>query len=115
MSNNKEKKIVLKDTSGSEEILLYPKTLAEIVFFNNSSETVSSKFSNMSGNLSDHIANTSNPHMVDKAQVGLGNVADTSDGDTPTENGLTKFTTGGAYTLQTALNSNISNVASALR
>lgn len=37
---------------------------------------------------------------LSKAAVGLGNVANTGDSATPTENGTTKFTTGGAYTLQ---------------
>jgi len=46
-----------------------------------------------------HINNKNNPHEVTKAQVGLGNVVNTSDSDTPTENGTTKFTTGGAYNL----------------
>ena len=36
--------------------------------------------------------------VLTKSDVGLGNVADTGDGDTPVENGTTKFTTGGAYT-----------------
>lgn len=44
-----------------------------------------------------------------KADVGLGNVVNTADSATPTQNGTTKFTTGGAYamqsTLQTAINS----------
>jgi hypothetical protein len=47
-----------------------------------------------------HIANVSNPHSVTKAQVGLGNVVNTGDSATPVENGTTKFTTGGAYTLK---------------
>ena len=45
-----------------------------------------------------HIADTNNPHGVTKAQVGLSDVVNTGDSDTPTENGTTKFTTGGAYT-----------------
>lgn len=36
--------------------------------------------------------------VLTKSDVGLGNVADTGDSDTPVENGTTKFTTGGAYT-----------------
>lgn len=47
-----------------------------------------------------HIANDSNPHSVTKAQVGLGSVVNTGDSATPVENGTTKFTTGGAYTLK---------------
>jgi hypothetical protein len=47
-----------------------------------------------------HINNTNNPHSVTKAQVQLGDVVNTGDSATPVENGTTKFTTGGAYTLK---------------
>lgn len=47
-----------------------------------------------------HIGNTNNPHSVTKAQLGLGNVVNTGDSATPTENGTDKFTNGGAYTLK---------------
>lgn len=50
------------------------------------------------GNLNTHVADKANPHEVTKAQVGLGNVVNTGDSDTPVANGTTKFTTGGAYT-----------------
>lgn len=45
-----------------------------------------------------HYNNTSNPHGVTKAQVGLDSVVNTGDSAEPTENGTSKFTTGGAYT-----------------
>ena len=45
-----------------------------------------------------HLNNTSNPHSVTKAQVGLGSVVNTGDSATPKSGGTTKFTTGGAYT-----------------
>ena len=45
-----------------------------------------------------HYNNTSNPHSVTKAQVGLGSVVNTGDSATPVSGGTTKFTTGGAYT-----------------
>ena len=48
--------------------------------------------------VNDHINNTSNPHGVTKAQVGLGGVVNTGDSATPVSGGTTKFTTGGAYT-----------------
>lgn len=48
--------------------------------------------------VNDHVNNTSNPHGVTKAQVGLGSVVNTGDSATPVSNGTTKFTTGGAYT-----------------
>lgn len=50
------------------------------------------------GTANSHYNNTSNPHNVTKAQVGLGNVANTGDSATPVSGGTTKFTTGGAYT-----------------
>lgn len=53
--------------------------------------------------LDSHIGNTSNPHSVTKSQVGLGNVVNTGDSATPVQNGTTKFTTGGAYTLQQSI------------
>lgn len=48
--------------------------------------------------IDEHIKDTDNPHEVTKEQVGLGEVINTGDSATPTENGTTKFTTGGAYT-----------------
>lgn len=53
--------------------------------------------------LDSHTGNTSNPHGVTKAQVGLGSVVNTGDSATPVQNGTTKFTTGGAYTLQQSI------------
>jgi len=50
------------------------------------------------GTASAHYSNTSNPHSVTKAQVGLGSVVNTGDSATPVSGGTTKFTTGGAYT-----------------
>lgn len=44
---------------------------------------------------------------VSKADVGLGSVINTGDSATPTSGGTTKFTTGGAYTMQTTLQGNI--------
>ena len=42
-----------------------------------------------------------------KADVGLGSVVNTGDSATPVSGGTTKFTTGGAYTMQQALQTNI--------
>ena len=39
-----------------------------------------------------------NPHNVTATDIGLNNVVNTGDSDTPTSGGTTKFTTGGAYT-----------------
>lgn len=46
----------------------------------------------------DHLLDETNPHNVTATQVGLGNVVNTGDSDTPVSGGTTKFTTGGAYT-----------------
>lgn len=51
---------------------------------------------------SDHAANTSNPHSVTKAQVGLGNVDNTSDANKPVSTAT-----------QTALNAKVTGPASA--
>lgn len=59
--------------------------------------------------LDTHINDSANPHNVTKAQVGLSNVINTSDSATPSEDGLEKFTTGGAYTLKTQLEGEIQN------
>lgn len=48
--------------------------------------------------LAAHIKDKSNPHGVNKSQVGLGSVVNTGDSATPVQGGTTKFTTGGAYT-----------------
>lgn len=50
-----------------------------------------------------HIVNTSNPHNVTKSQVGLGDVVNTGDSGVPVQDGTTKFTSGGAYVLQTEI------------
>lgn len=44
---------------------------------------------------------------ITKADVGLGSVVNTGDSATPVTGGTTKFTTGGAYTLQQTLQGNI--------
>lgn len=47
--------------------------------------------------------------QIGKAEVGLGNVTNTGDSATPTQNGTEKFTTGGAYDLKDALETLIGN------
>ena len=44
---------------------------------------------------------------ITKSDVGLGSVVNTGDSATPASGGTTKFTTGGAYTMQTTLQGNI--------
>lgn len=48
-----------------------------------------------------------------KADVGLGNVVNTGDSATPVSGGTTKFTTGGAYTMQSTLQTAINGKANA--
>ena len=72
---------------------------------------LSTSISSVSTNLSYHTGNKSNPHGVTKAQVGLGNVVNTGDSATPTSGGITKFTTGGAYTLKQAIDKNTTAIA----
>lgn len=73
------------------------------------SETVAQVGTNKT-NISSHTSNISNPHGVTKSQVGLGSVTNTGDSATPVSGGTTKFTTGGAYTMQTTLQTNINSV-----
>lgn len=47
---------------------------------------------------------------VTKGDVGLGNVVNTGDSATPVVNGTTKFTTGGAFTLQTSIAKNAADI-----
>ena len=54
-----------------------------------------------------HTSNTSNPHNVTKAQVGLGSVVNAGQSATPTSGSTSYFTAGGAYTLQQSLNDSI--------
>ena len=74
------------------------------------SNTVTQVETNKS-NISSHTSNTSNPHKVTATQVGLGSVVNTGDSATPVSGGTTKFTTGGAYTMQTTLQTSINNVS----
>ena len=48
--------------------------------------SVSESMSNMNSVLTNHLADKTNPHNVTKAQVGLGNVDNTSDADKPISN-----------------------------
>ncbi len=48
-----------------------------------SQSELSGELQTLSGNLSSHVDNKENPHEVTKAQVGLGNVDNTSDADKP--------------------------------
>lgn len=69
--------------------------------------TISNSLASAEKKISNHIANKENPHSITKEQVGLGSVANTGDSANVEENGTKKFTTGGAYTLKTSLESKI--------
>ena len=75
----------------------------------NTRSDLEQSISGVSSNLSSHVNNDSNPHNVTKAQVGLGNVVNTSDSNNPTEGGTQKFTTGGAYNLRSEIHSWVNN------
>ena len=56
-----------------------------------------------------HTSNTSNPHNVTKAQIGLGSVVNVGQTATPTSGSNSYFTADGAYTLkQDILNQTLS-------
>lgn len=48
---------------------------------------------------------------ITKAQIGINNVVNTGDGDTPVSGGTTKFTTGGAYTMRSQINTALNSKA----
>lgn len=60
--------------------------------------TVDDELTQLNNAISDHISSTANPHKVTKEQIGLTNVVNTADSSVPVKDGLTKFTTGGAFT-----------------
>ena len=67
----------------------------------------------ISVDLENHRNDYNNPHLVTKAQVGLGSVVNTADSAFPEYNGTEKFTTGGAYNLKADLEQAIANEANA--
>lgn len=56
-----------------------------VQFYNNTDDFIITRLGDgtLAGTITAHIANTSNPHSVTKAQVGLGNADNTSDVDKP--------------------------------
>ena len=50
-----------------------------------------------------HTSNTSNPHNVTKADIGLSNVVNAGQTATPTSGSNSYFTAGGAYTLKQSI------------
>ena len=76
-----------------------------------SKKYVDNAVKNANDSLTEHINSTSNPHRVSKYQIELGEVINTGDSNTPVSGGTTKFTTGGAFTLKTSLESKINNLS----
>ena len=56
---------------------------SDITAIESAATTLAGRVTTAEGSLSGHIANTENPHSVTKAQVGLGNVDNTSDANKP--------------------------------
>lgn len=78
-------------------------------YVTNVASEINNDISALSSNLNAHTSNTSNPHSVTKAQVGLGNVVNAGQTASVTQSSNLYFTTGGAYNLQQSLLSSITN------
>lgn len=71
--------------------------------------TLSKSIGLVEDEITSHTSNTSNPHNVTKAQVGLGSVVNAGQTAIPTLGSTSYFTAGGAYTLkQDILNQTLS-------
>ena len=93
--------------------------LPEISKINNDYYATSKKYvdnavKTVNDNLTGHINDKNNPHGVNQSQIGLGNVVNTGDSNTPVSGGTTKFTTGGAFILKTDIETKINNLKTEL-
>ena len=117
-----EKIKTLYEDKGQTEVL-YPRTVFEAV--GNGIETLEEILEEIDSNKQDNLQSGKNIKTIEgqslvgsgniditASNVGLENVVNTGDSATPVENGTTKFTTGGAYTMQTTLQSGIDSKAS---
>lgn len=77
------------------------------IAINDETDRATAAEAQINNTITKHVDNTNNPHSVTAEQLGLGNVVNTGDSATPTENGVTKFTTGGAFSLKNTLTSAI--------
>lgn len=68
----------------------------------------------VSGDISGHIADTSNPHQVTKSQVGLGNVVNATMDNAPVEDSANYVTSGGVYSAISDVSDDISDHVSNL-
>lgn len=89
----------------------YPITHAKAVLFGNSNKTLDEEISDINNSISSHTSNTSNPHSVTKAQVGLGNVENKSSATIRGEITKSNVTTALGYT---PLNQSLKGSASGL-
>ena len=105
-SNDNASTIVMRDANKQINVAQTPTSDSHAA----AKKYVDTQDSAISSALTTHINDTSNPHHVTATNVGLGLVENTGDSATPLSGGLTKFTTGGAYTLQTTLQGNIDTV-----
>lgn len=102
--------LYIKDSEGNlKELTVTAATTTDAAKVTYNDGTVDDELKKINDLISAHASNISNPHKVTKEQLGLANVVNTADSATPIEGGLTKFTTGGAYT---ELNKKLSNTTS---
>ena len=76
----------------------YPITHAKAVWFGNSNKTLDEEILDLNESISSHTGNTSKPHGVTKAQVGLGNVENKSSATIRGEITKSNVTTALGYT-----------------
>lgn len=105
-SNDTASTIVMRDANKQINVAQTPTSDSHAT----AKKYVDTQDSAISSALTTHINNTSNPHHVTATDVGLGSVVNTGDSATPVSGGTTKFTTGGAYTLKSGLETTISSV-----
>lgn len=74
------------------------KTLSALYTLASKGGQASTDLANLRADLNTHIADTSNPHAVNKEQVGLGLVVNASMDNKPTENSNNYVKSGGVYT-----------------
>ena len=109
------RKVRIQEKTGASSVdLLHPETQADVVVYDNTESgleatTVQDAIDELltSGGSVDDVQNGEGTSLVSNkiatvtpSAIGLGSVVNTGDSATPTENGTTKFTTGGAYTLE---------------
>lgn len=91
--------LYIKDNEGNlKEITVTAATATDAAKVTYKDGSVDDELNRINELISAHLSSISNPHKVTKDQLGLANVVNTADSAVPIKGGLTKFTTGGAYT-----------------